>query len=168
VTRLALLVDYPTLLRAVRAMDPDAVPDLAGMVRRAAGLGTLLTARAYGAWYDPEEAQAAFTVGMDPVFVPPVGPGSVPSTTALVADGLAMICARQVEALALSGDDRLLPLTAAARAANLAVTLIAHSCRPSGPCTRLAAVEQPAARYARALTRAEKYRRSNPPTARSA
>jgi hypothetical protein len=168
VTRLALLVDYPILLRAVRAMDPDAVPDLAGMVRRAAGLGSLLTARAYGAWYDAEESRAAFTAGIDPVFVPPVGPASVPSTTALVADGLGLIRARQVDALALSGDDRLLPLAAAARAAGLSITLIAHSCRPVGPCTRLAAVEQPAAGYARTLTRAEKYRRSNPPAARSA
>lgn len=164
--RVALLVDYPVLLRAVRASDPDVVPDLAQMVRRAMALGTIFTARAYGAWYDTDEARVAYAAGVDPVFVPPVGPGSVPSTTALVADGQAMISAGQVQALALCGDDRLLPLAAAAHAAGLPVALIAHRCAPDGPCMRLATFAEPATAYARVLTRAEKYRRA--PAARSA
>ena len=164
--RVALLVDYPILLRAIRASDPDVVPDLARMVRRAMALGTIFAARAYGAWYDTDEARVAYAAGVDPVFVPPVGPGSVPSTTALVADGQAMISAGQIQALALCGDDRLLPLAATAHAAGLPVALIAHRCAPDGPCVRLATFAEPATAYARVLTRAEKYRR--PPAARSA
>ncbi len=164
--RVALLVDYPVLLRAVRVSDPDLVPDLSRMVRRAMALGAIFTARAYGAWYDTDEARVAYSAGIDPVFVPPVGPGSVPSTTALVADGQGLISAGQVQALALCGDDRLLPLAAAAHAAGLPVALIAHRCAPDGPCVRLATFAEPAAAYVRVLTRAEKYRR--PPAARSA
>ncbi len=162
----ALLVDYPVLLRAVRSVDPDAVPRLADLVRRAQTLGPLLVARAYGAWYEIDEAQAAFVAGLDPVFVPPTGPGSVPSTAALVADGLALLAAGQVGAFALSGDDRLLPLVAAAHKAGLPVALIGHACAPDGPCLKLVEFGEPAAAFARALTRAEKYRR--PAAARSA
>ena len=164
--RVALLVDYPVLLRAIRVTDPDVVPDLARMVERAKALGVVYAARAYGAWYDTDEARVAYSAGVDPVFVPPVGPGSVPSTTALVADGQALISSGQAQALALCGDDRLLPLAAAAHAAGLPVALIAHRCAPDGPCVRLATFAEPAAAYARVLTRAERYRR--PPTARSA
>jgi hypothetical protein len=155
-----LLVDYPVLLRAIRGVEPDAVPRLGAMVARARALGPLLVARAYGAWYDLDEARGAFAEGVDPVFVPPVAAGSVPTTTALVADGLALIRAGQVRALALSGDDRLLPLAAAARAARLDLALIAHSCAPDGPCLKLASVAEPATAFARAPTRAERYRRS--------
>ena len=69
--RVALLVDYPVLMRAVRAVDPDAMPRLDDIVRRARTLGAVFVARAYGAWYDVEEATTAFNDGLDPVFVPP-------------------------------------------------------------------------------------------------
>ncbi len=160
----ALLIDYPVLLRAIRAVDPDAAPRLTDIVHRAQSLGRILTSRAYGAWYDLDEAQSAFTSGVDPVFVPPTGPGSVPSTTALVADGLTLIEAGQIQALALSGDDRLLPLVAAAHQAGIAVALIAHSCLPDGPCVKLAGPGEPAAAFARLLSRAEKYRRTHQST----
>jgi hypothetical protein len=156
----ALLVDYPTLLRAVRTVDPDAVARLGDLVRSAAELGPIHVARAYGAWYDLDEANAAFSAGLDPVFVPPVGPGSVPTVASLVADGLSLIRSGQVQALALTGDDRLLPLIAAAHTAGLPVALIAHSCQPDGPCLKLAAFAEPAASFARSQTRAERYRRS--------
>ncbi len=162
----ALLIDYPVLLRAIRQVDADAVPRLIDVVRRAQVLGPLLAARAYGAWYDTDEAQAAFSAGVDPVFVPAAGPGIVPSTTTLIADGLMLVEAGHVKALALSGDDRLLPLITAAHAAGLRVALIAHSCAPDSPCLELAEFAEPATAYARALTRSEKYRR--PPAARSA
>jgi hypothetical protein len=161
-TRVALLVDYPVLLRAIRAVDADAVPRLAEMVRRARTFGAVFVARGYGAWYDVDEATAAFNEGLDPVFVPPAGPGTVPTTSALVADGLSLLRSGQVQALALSGDDRLLPLVAAARATGQPVTLIAHSCQPDGPCLKLATYAEPAAAYARAMTRAERYRRPTP------
>lgn len=158
--RVALLVDYPALLRAVRAADPDAVPRLADMVRRAAVLGPVFVARAYGAWYDVDEASVAFSAGLDPVFVPPVGPGSVPTMTSLIADGLSLVRSGQVQALALSGDDRLLPLMAAAHAEKLPVALVAHSCQPEGPCLKLADWAEPASAFARGMTRAERYRRT--------
>jgi hypothetical protein len=157
--RVALLIDYPALLRAVRASDPDAVPRLADIVRRARTLGPVLVARAYGAWYDVDEASVAFSAGLDPVFVPPVGPGNVPTLSSLIVDGLSAIRAGQVQALALSGDDRLLPLVAAARGEDLPVALIAHSCQPDGPCLKLAEFAEPAAAFGRAVTRAERYRR---------
>ena len=159
-TRVALLVDYPALLRAVRTTDPDAAPRLADMVRRAAVLGPVHVARAYGAWYDVDEASAAFSAGLDPVFVPPVGPGSVPTMTSLIADGLSMIRAEQVQALALSGDDRLLPLIAAAKKEGMPVALVAHSCAADGPCLKLADSAEPASAFARSITRAERYRRA--------
>jgi NYN domain-containing protein len=158
--RVGLLVDYPVLLRAVRASDPDAVPRLSLLVQRARTLGPVYVARAYGAWYDLDEALSAFGQGVDPAFVPPVGPGSAPTTTALVADGLTLIRTQQVQALALSGDDRLLPLVAAAHAEGLPVGLVAHSCLPDGPCLKLADFAEPAQAYARAVSRAERYRRS--------
>ena len=70
-----------------------------------------------------------------------------------------MLKTGQVQALALSGDDRLLPLIQAAQAEGVAVVLIAHGCQPDGPCVELAEWAEPAAAYARALTRAERYRR---------
>jgi hypothetical protein len=161
-TRVALLVDYPVLLRAIRAVDADAVPRLGDMVRRARTFGAVFVARGYGAWYDVDEATSAFNEGLDPVFVPPAGPGTVPTTTSLVADGLSLLRAGQVQALALSGDDRLLPLVAAAHAAGQPVVLIAHSCAPDGPCLKLATYAEPVAAYARAMTRAERYRRPTP------
>jgi hypothetical protein len=159
-SRVALLVDYPVLLRALRATEPDVVPRLDLLVQRARTLGAVSVARAYGAWYDLEESVNAFGQGLDPVFVPPVGAGGAPTTTALVADGLWLIRSRQVQALALSGDDRLLPLVAAAHAEHLPVALLAHACLPDGPCLRLADQAEPAAAFARAPTRAERYRRS--------
>src|SRR5919204_6294523 len=156
--RVGLLIDYPVLLRALRATDPDAVPRLNLIVQRARTLGAVYVARAYGAWYDLEEALNAFGQGLDPVFVPPVGAGGAPTTTALVADGQWLIRTGQVQALALSGDDRLLPLVAAAHAEHLPVALLAHACLPDGPCLRLADQAEPAAAFARAPTRAERYR----------
>jgi hypothetical protein len=157
--RVALLVDYPILMRAVRAVDPDAVPRLGDIVRRARTLGSVFVSRAYGAWYDVDEATSAFTEGLDPVFVPPVGPGNVPTSSALVNDGLALLKSGQVQAFALSGDDRLYPLVAAAHDAGVPVALIAHSCSPDGPCLKLATSAEPASAFARPITRAERYRR---------
>ena len=149
-------------MRAVRAVDPGAVPRLDEIVGHARDLGAVFVARAYGAWYDLEEATAAFRDGLDPVFVPPAGPGNVPTTSALIADGLALLKSGQVEALALSGDDRLLPLVAAAHTQGVPVALIAHACQPGGPCLKLASSAEPAAAFARAPTRAERYRRPTP------
>ena len=161
IPRVALLIDYPILLRAIRATDPDAVPRLGDIVRRARSLGSVVISRAYGAWYDVDEATTAFTEGVDPVFVPPAGPGNVPTTSALVADGLGLVKSGQIQALALSGDDRLLPLMTAAQDAGIAVALIAHACSADGPCLELADSAEPAGAFARQLTRAERYRRPN-------
>jgi len=158
-TRVALLVDYPVLMRAVRATDPDAVPRLGDIMRRARTLGSVVVSRAYGAWYDVDEATTAFNEGLDPVFVPPAGPGNVPTTSALLTDGMALLKSGQVQALALSGDDRLLPLITAAHAAAVPVALVAHSCLPDGPCVELAENAEPASAFVRTMTRAERYRR---------
>jgi hypothetical protein len=160
--RVALLVDYPVLMRAVRAVSPDAVPRLGDIVQRARALGSVLISRAYGAWYDVDEATNAFSEGLDPVFVPPVGPANVPTTSALIADGMTFLQTGQIQALALSGDDRLLPLMTAAHAQDVPVALIAHACEPDGPCVKLAAFEEPAAAYVRGMTRSERYRRPTP------
>jgi hypothetical protein len=158
--RVALLIDYPVLLRGVRASDPDAAPRLDDILRRASSAGGVHFARAYGAWYDIEEATAAFRAGIDPVFVPPAGPGSGPTAASVVADGLSLLRAEQIEALALSGDERLLPLVSAARASDVPVLLVAHACAPDGPCLKLATNAGPAIGFARSLTRAERYRRA--------
>jgi hypothetical protein len=158
-TRVGLLVDYPILMRAVRATDPDAVPRLAEILARAQELGAVVVSRAFGAWYDVDEATSAFTEGFDPVFVPPVGPGSVPSASALVAEGLALLESGQLQVLALSGDDRLLPLVEAAHVSAIPVLLVAHSCLPDGPCLKLAMDAGPGSGFTRTMTRAERYRR---------
>ena len=97
-----------------------------------------------------DEATSAFTDGVDPVFVPPNQPGAVPTTQALLTEGQALLEAGQVEVLALSGDDRLLPLVEAAREADVPVILVAHASRPDGPCVPLAVAAEPATQYARA------------------
>lgn len=153
-------MDYPVLMRAVRVVDPEAAPRLGDIVRCARELGAVLVSRAYGAWYDVDEATAAFSEGFDPVFVPPVGPGNVPTTSALIADGLSILLQGQMAVLALSGDDRLLPLMTAAQAQGVPVALIAHACLPDGPCLPLAMSAIPASEFARSVTRAERYRRA--------
>src|SRR5579872_135275 len=95
--RVALLVDYPVLMRGVRAVDPDAVPRLGDIVRAARELGAVLVSRAYGAWYDVDEATTAFSEGLDPVFVPPVGPGNVPTIGALLNEGQNLLESGQVD-----------------------------------------------------------------------
>ncbi len=152
-------MDYPVLLRAVRALEADAVPRLNDIVRTARELGAVFISRAYGAWYDIDEATAAFTAGLDPVFVPPVGPGNVPTTAALVGEGQSILRSGQVQALALSGDDRLLPLMQSAQELDVPVALIAHACLPDGPCLKLAESAIPASEFLRTISRAERYRR---------
>ena len=160
VTRVALLVDYPILMRAVRAVDAEAVPRLGDIVRAARALGAVFTSRAYGAWYDVDEATVAFSEGLDPVFVPPVGPGNVPTTSSLLTDGLRIVESVSADVLALSGDDRLLPVVTAASEAGIHVALIAHACQPDGPCVKLADSAVPASEFVRTMTRAERYRKS--------
>jgi hypothetical protein len=150
------------LLRAVRAIDTDAVPRLGDIVRTARELGAVYISRAYGAWYDIEEATAAFTAGLDPVFVPPLGPGNVPTTQALVADGQTLLQQGTVQELVLSGDDRLLPLMVTAEEMGVPVSLVAHACHADGPCLKLAETEIPASEFLRTITRAERYRRPRP------
>ncbi|MBV9170326.1 MAG: hypothetical protein JOZ81_09615 [Chloroflexi bacterium] len=164
-TRVGLLVDYPVLLRALRGTDPDAVPRLPDIVGRARTLGSIFVARAYGAWYDVDEATTAFSAGLDPVFVPPAAAGSVPTTNALISDGMGLLEKHLVDVLAVSGDERLLPLMQSARETEVAVALIAHACQPGGPCLGLAEVAEPAAAFARTQTRAERYRRPSPSVA---
>jgi hypothetical protein len=160
--RVALLVDYPVLMRAVRAINPDAVPRLGDIVSRARDLGAVVVSRAYGAWYDVDEATNAFTEGLDPRFVPSSGPGNVPTTSMLVSEGTALIEQGLVDAIALSGDDRLLPVVAAAYDANLPVVLVAHACLPEGPCLPLVDDAFPVAEFSRSMSRAERYRRPSP------
>ncbi len=147
-------------MRAVRAVDAEGVPRLGDIVRSARELGAVFISRAYGAWYDVDEATVAFSEGLDPVYVPPISPGNVPTTTAVVKDGLGVVASGQVDVLALSGDDRLLPVMLAAQEADVPVALIAHACQPDGPCLKLAWRATPATEYVRAITRAERYRRS--------
>jgi hypothetical protein len=156
----ALLVDYPVLMRAVRGVDSEAAPRLGDIVGAARALGAVFISRAYGAWYDIDEATTAFTEGFDPVFVPPLGPGNVPTISALISDGLNIVQQGVVDVLALSGDDRLLPLLTAAQDEDVPIALIAHACQPDGPCLPLASSASPASDFVRTVTRAERYRRS--------
>jgi hypothetical protein len=150
------------LLRAVRAVDPEAVPRLADIVRASREIGAVFISRAYGAWYDIDEATAAFSAGLDPVFVPPAGPGSVPTTAALIAEGQSILRLGQVQELVLSGDDRLLPLMLGAEELDVPVSLIAHACQADGPCLKLAESAMPASEFLRSINRAERYRRGRP------
>lgn len=143
----------------MRAIEADAVPRLNAIVAAARELGAVFISRAYGAWYDIDEATAAFTAGLDPVFVPPLGPGNVPTTQALLGEGQAMLKSGQVQALALSGDDRLLPLMLTADELDVPVSLVAHACQPDGPCLKLAESAVAASEFLRTITRAERYRR---------
>jgi hypothetical protein len=147
-------------MRAVRGVDSEAAPHLGDIVGAARALGAVFISRAYGAWYDIDEATSAFTEGLDPVFVPPLGPGNVPTTNALISEGLSIVKQGTVDVLALSGDDRLLPLLTAAHEEDLPIALIAHACQPDGPCLPLASSASPASDFVRTVTRAERYRRS--------
>ena len=88
---------------------------------RLTGVGAVLISRAYGAWYESDEATAAFSEGLDPVFVPPLGPGNVPTTNALIAEGMAIVRQGSADLLAISGDDRVLALLSAAEEEELPV-----------------------------------------------
>ena len=123
-------------------------------------MGAVFISRAYGAWYDADEATAAFSDGLDPVFVPPLGPGNVPTTNALIAEGLAIVRQGSADVLVISGDDRMLPVLTAAEEEGLTVSLIAHACQADGPCLPLASSAMPASDFMRTVTRAERYRRS--------
>ncbi len=147
-------------MRAVRAVDAEAVPRLGDIVRASRALGAVFISRAYGAWYDSDEATTAFSEGLDPVFVPPLGPGNVPTTSALISEGMAIVRQGSADVLAISGDDRLLPLLTAAEEEELPVALIAHACQADGPCLPLASSAMPASDFVRTITRAERYRRS--------
>ena len=122
-------------------------------------MGAVFIARAYGAWYDIDEATSAFSEGLDPVFVPPLGPGSVPTTNALISEGLAIVQQGSADVLAISGDDRVLPVLSAAEEEDVPVALIAHACQADGPCLPLATSAVPASDFVRTITRAERYRR---------
>ena len=64
---------------------------------------------------------------------------------------------------AMSGEtNRLLALATAAEAAGVPVALIAHACQADGPCLKLATDAEPAAAFARTMSRAERYRRPTP------
>jgi len=125
-------------------------------------MGAVFISRAYGAWYDSDEATSAFSEGLDPVFVPPLGPGNVPTTNALIADGLSIVRQGSADVLAISGDDRLLPVLSAAEEEDLPVALIAHACQADGPCLAMASSAMPASDFVRTITRAERYRRPRP------
>jgi hypothetical protein len=125
-------------------------------------MGAVFISRAYGAWYDIDEATAAFSEGLDPVFVPPLGPGNVPTTNALIAEGLTIVRQGTADVLAISGDDRLLPVLIAAEEEDLPVALIAHACQTDGPCLPMACSAMPASDFVRTITRAERYRRPRP------
>jgi hypothetical protein len=64
--RVALLVDYPVLMRTDRTVAAEVVPRLGDIVLAARDLGTVFISRAYGAWYDIDEATVAFSEGLDP------------------------------------------------------------------------------------------------------
>ena len=113
-------------------------------MRASRALGAVFISRAYGAWYDVDEATAAFGEGLDPVFVPPLGPGNIPTTNALNAEGLAVVLQGSTDVPAISGDDRLLPLLTAADEEELPVALIAHACQRDSPCLPLASSAMPA------------------------
>lgn len=120
--RVVLLIDYDNFEICVRR-DLQTLADLSPVVAYAQTLGTVIAARAYGSWDDPNLRMMVYRTGVEPAFAPVFqasvgqqGSGKSVADTALVADGVDLLHLLRPDVLVVvSSDKDLMPLVRMAR-----------------------------------------------------
>lgn len=120
--RVVLLIDYDNFEICVRR-DLQTLADLSPVVAYAQTLGTVVAARAYGSWDDPNLRMMVYRTGVEPAFAPVFqasvgqqGSGKSVADTALVADGVDLLHLLRPDVLVVvSSDKDLMPLVRMAR-----------------------------------------------------
>ncbi|MCS6801406.1 MAG: NYN domain-containing protein [Chloroflexota bacterium] len=120
--RVVLLIDYDNFEICVRR-DLQTIADLSPVVAYAQTLGTVVAARAYGSWDDPNVRMMVYRTGVEPAFAPVFQPalgqqgsGKSVADTALVADGVDLLHLLRPDVLVVvSSDKDLMPLVRMAR-----------------------------------------------------
>ncbi|GIW06068.1 MAG: hypothetical protein KatS3mg060_0873 [Dehalococcoidia bacterium] len=120
--RVVLLIDYDNFEICVRR-DLQMIADLSPVVAYAQTLGTVVAARAYGSWDDPNLRMMVYRTGVEPAFAPVFqtsvgqqGTGKSVADTALVADGIDLLHLLRPDVLVVvSSDKDLMPLVRMAR-----------------------------------------------------
>src|SRR5688572_27900179 len=117
----ALLIDYDNLEIGASYDMPGRPLDLGSVVELAQRYGTVVVARAYADWNDPNERLAVYESGIEPCFAPIFRttadqPGKSLADTVLVADGVDVLWRVMPDVLVLVTSDKdILPLARLAR-----------------------------------------------------
>jgi hypothetical protein len=139
----ALLIDYDNLEIGASYDLPGRPLDLGCLVELAQRYGTVIVARAYADWSDPNERLAVYEAGIEPCFAPVFRsgadqPGKSLADTVLVADGVDILWRVAPDYLVLVTSDKdILPLARLARLRGTR-TIVVGSDRTALPLRRLA------------------------------
>src|SRR5581483_2981098 len=139
----ALLIDYDNLEIGASYDLPGRPLDLGCMIELCQRYGTVVVARAYADWGDPNERLAVYESGIEPCFAPIFRttadqPGKSLADTVLVADGVDILWRIAPEFLVLVTSDKdILPLARLARLRGTR-TIVVGSDRTAVPLRRLA------------------------------
>jgi hypothetical protein len=139
----ALLIDYDNLEIGASYDMPGRALDLGCVIELCQRYGTVVVARAYADWGDPNERLAVYESGIEPCFAPIFRttsdqPGKSLADTVLVADGVDILWRIAPEFLVLVTSDKdILPLARLARLRGTR-TVVVGSDRTAVPLRRLA------------------------------
>jgi hypothetical protein len=139
----ALLIDYDNLEIGASYDMPGRPLDLGCLIELCQRYGTVVVARAYADWGDPNERLAVYESGIEPCFAPIFRttadqPGKSLADTVLVADGVDILWRIAPEFLVLVTSDKdILPLARLARLRGTR-TIVVGSDRTAVPLRRLA------------------------------
>lgn len=139
----AILIDYDNLEIGASFDLPGRPLDLGSIVELAQRYGTIVIARAYADWNDPNERLAVYESGIEPCFAPIFRttadqPGKSLADTVLVADGVDILWRIAPDVLVLVTSDKdILPLARLARLRGTR-TVVVGSDRTAMPLRRLA------------------------------
>jgi hypothetical protein len=139
----ALLIDYDNLEIGASYDLPGRALDLGCLVELSQRYGSVVVARAYADWGDPNERLAVYESGVEPCFAPIFRagadqPGKSLADTVLVADGVDILWRVAPDYLVLVTSDKdILPLARLARLRGTR-TIVVGSDRTALPLRRLA------------------------------
>ena len=138
-----LLIDYDNLEIGASYDLPGRPLDLGSLIELCQRYGSVIVARAYADWNDPNERLAVYESGIEPCFAPIFRAGSDQAgkslaDTVLVADGVDILWRVAPEVLVLVTSDKdILPLARLARLRGTR-TVVVGSDRTAMPLRRLA------------------------------
>src|SRR5918912_2752136 len=139
----ALLIDYDNVEIGASYDMPGRALDLGCVIELCQRYGTVVVARAYADWGDPNERLAVYEAGIEPCFAPIFRttanePGKSLADTVLVADGVDILWRVAPDVLVLVTSDKdILPLARLARLRGTR-TVVVGSDRTALPLRRLA------------------------------